>query len=453
MAGEIWNHKRVIDAIRERQGSLTTTWRDDVRLYSIAIRTFGSWNKALVAAGLEPTPPLWTPQRVIDVIRERSRKGLPLHGISLTEPSLYKAAFRHIGSWTKALAAAAVSTTAYHKWTPETVVAAIRTYEQQGVSMAKVYRKDTRLYAAAQKYFGTWKEALSASGITPPPTQQWPKQRVIDAIQTRHRQGLTMTNLIQRDGSLYHAACRRFGSWRNALRAAGLEPKPIRKWTKERVIKELRAVHRLPTTNIRKVDMGLVGAVEKYFGGLGNARRAAGLERPPRVWSPKRVIEAIQDRHVRGVPIQHANWKGDRPLAQAAKRYFGNWYNALVAAGLGHLGTPRRTWTAEKVLRAIQDRHDRGLPIHRVNRHDGSLFYAAEKYFGCWSKALVAAGLNSARRRSWNPDRVLEAIRSRKRRGLPIRNVGVHDAGLARAARRHFGTWRAALDATDGKDR
>jgi hypothetical protein len=43
------------------------------------------------------------------------------------------------------------------------------------------------------------------------------------------------------------------------------------------------------------------------------------------------VIEAIQDLHVRGIPL---NSKKNKILAAGARRRFGSWHAALAAAGL-----------------------------------------------------------------------------------------------------------------------
>ncbi|MAE40169.1 MAG: hypothetical protein CML07_04490 [Psychrobacter sp.] len=343
------------------------------------------------------------------------------------------------------------------KWTRATVVAAIRSRHQQGLSMTCVWRDDRSLYTAAARHFGTWTGALAALGIRRPSKVTWTKQRVMEAIQARQRRGLSLTHVFQQDSKLYDAGKRRFGSWQRALEACGIEAKSRRRWTKARIVDELRTAYRSAGSDLRTRDRALANAVWKYFGGLEKARHAAGIERPPLKWSRRRVVEAIQDRHVRGRSIKHADWKNDRSLACAATRYFGSWYDAVRAAGLAHAveqSEPRPKWNKEKVIHAIQARHKAGLPLTGVRNRDASLFDAAVTHFGCWGKALVAAGLKPARRRSWNPHRVLAEIRARRRQGLPIRNVCTCDAGLALAARRYFGTWQAALDAagvTDGK--
>jgi hypothetical protein len=330
------------------------------------------------------------------------------------------------------------------------VVAAIQSRREQGLSITSVWREDRPLYGAAKRHFGTWNNALSAIGITRPSPQTWTKQRVIETIRDRQRQGLPVRNVHRDDNKLYLAGYRLFGTWQKALEAAGVDSKPRKRWTKERVIKELRAAHRLGTTNIRRLDQGLVGAVWRHFGGLRQARLAAGLERPPKKWSRQRVIEAIQELHVSGTPSRAADWRQNRPLALAAVRYCGSWDDALVAAGLlkeSEKPVPKPEWTKESVIRAIQNRHRHGLPMTGVYHTDGSLFYAATRHFGGWRNAMLAAGIAPKSERHWTKADVLRLIRKRQRQGLPLTKAWIDDHGLYYGARKHFGSWRQAVAA------
>jgi hypothetical protein len=63
-----------------------------------------------------------------------------------------------------------------------------------------------------------------------------------------------------------------------------------------------------------------------------------------RKWDKRRVIEGIQIRQQEGQPMHYKAVQQDNaPLVCAAGRYFGNWNDALTAAGLG----PQRRRHAE----------------------------------------------------------------------------------------------------------
>lgn len=164
---------------------------------------------------------------------------------------------------------------------------------------------------------------------------------MIAAIQARHQQGSPLSHVWKEDRGLFSAARRRFGNWQNALAAAGLESKPRRSWSEERVLQELRAWHHLPTCSIWTADATLAGAARSVFGGWRRALVAAGIvsEATPaahkRKWDRQRVIAGIQSRRQEGKPMRYkAVHRDNDPLVCAARRYFGSWVNAMTAAGL-----------------------------------------------------------------------------------------------------------------------
>ena len=86
----------------------------------------------------------------------------------------------------------------------------------------------------------------------------------------------------------------------------------------------------------------------------------------------------------------------EKRLVQAARRYFGRWTEALVAAGVRERCQFPNAWTADRVLNAIQKRHQRGLPCARWIdvADDPSLRNAAGKFFRTWKNAIRAAGVD-----------------------------------------------------------
>ena len=111
-------------------------------------------------------------------------------------------------------------------WTRESVVAAIQARHQRDGLVAVLWKEDTGLYSAAKKHFGTWREAVLAAGLQPL-TRKWTPQVVIQEILSRHEQGMALSSVVfKEDCRLGGAAVRLFGSWRAALGAAGLSASP-----------------------------------------------------------------------------------------------------------------------------------------------------------------------------------------------------------------------------------
>jgi hypothetical protein len=268
---------------------------------------------------------------------------------------------------------------------------------------------------------------------------------------------VTNALLEQHAPPLKQAALFHFDRLRDARRAAGLpEPEPKRKWSTERVIDELRRVHRNggPTTVPALIKAGrydLVSAVHSYVGTIARARRLAGIPEPARRsvqgerWDDERVIAEIIARHEAGESI--ASSKVPSRLENAAIRYFGSWANAVEAAGFGYdqIRLIRERYTKQEVidlLRALAREH----PETRLtDLHSHSAWGAMVRLFGSIQNALHAAGLAGWPKSEfeiWNRRRVIAALREQHKTGARRRDALVNAAAI-----RYFGSLRAACEA------
>jgi hypothetical protein len=84
-------------------------------LYEQAIWIFGDWDKALLAAGFDPEKmrklSIWDEEKIIHTIRAMHNKHLPLYAayVMANHGKLFSAALRQFGSWAKALVATGVT--------------------------------------------------------------------------------------------------------------------------------------------------------------------------------------------------------------------------------------------------------------------------------------------------------------------------------------------------------
>lgn len=293
-------------------------------------------------------------------------------------------------------------------WSPEYVLDRISEYRRQGYTMCvhKFQYTDIGLVMAAKRFCGGWREALFTVGIDPDEVTRQAyfqrryyqdKQSVIEGIRERQRRGWRLSrNALHGMGkegkwpnaTLANRGAELFGSWGNALRAAGIDPGPVQMSGSKRL--------RYPTA--------------------------------------KTVVREIRARIKRPWPInrwemEHGSHK-DLPLVHAAYAYFGSWKKALRAVGidaekltLDILWHKRRYPDKQAVLTAIAKRIKTRRYVNYGDTMEGkdrdsSLVKRATEYFGSWDKALKVAGLDPIRIRH---EALLRAYQRQKKKQLRCR--------------------------------
>lgn len=221
---------------------------------------------------------------------------------------------------------------------------------------------------------------------------------------------------------------------------------PKKHWSKERVIAELFRQSHGETVDRPKLRY----AARAYFGGMRNALKAAGLpcgnQLSPRTrWSQQSVIESIRKRCREGKELERA-FREDLQLYRAAKRLFGNWSTARAAAGFPR--PERENYTSDEVQLYIIDLYERGVPLRFHPSVNQKLNRSVKKHFGSWRRAVQSLGLESELKRIWSDQAVIDTILYRRAAGLSlsIGEVRQEDSGLIRAAYSRFGGWHNALE-------
>lgn len=190
------------------------------------------------------------------------------------------------------------------------------------------------------------------------------------------------------------------------------------RWTRRTIIEEIRRLHKLKSelnyATAEARHLNLVRAAAWHFGTWRQAVEAAGLDYDSLLkyqrWTRPRIIARIQQLHQEGADL---SWRAvsleiDPPLAAAALRPngFPSWRDAITAAGLDINEVARyKYWDAERVITEIRHLHRRGEPLSSKSAQENhqSLFCAARRRFGSWDNALAKAGLNAARIRLRRP--------------------------------------------------
>jgi hypothetical protein len=279
------------------------------------------------------------------------------------------------------------------QWSADAVIAALQKWHQQGRRIRSLKREHSSLYYAMHNRFGSCDAALAAAGIDE--GRRWTPQRVIERL----RRFDHAPSGTEAGAALANAAFRLFGSWNAALRAAGFEPRhtirlPRRVWTRQSV---LRAMQQPSDNRDESERHRLSSAAVRHFGSHANARAAAGITKPTQqVWTYDSVLEHLRRLKELG-HFQDNTRSDDRRFVHAAERWFGCWSGALQAAGIlpeGRHGRRIKFWTRQRVVQSIQDLYVAQRPLtYLANRR---LYVAAVARFGSWHAALAEAGVPEA---------------------------------------------------------
>lgn len=263
----------------------------------------------------------WTKDEVLQAIRERFEAKKPLNYMSVVaeDEALTGAARRYFGSWGKALEAAGFNYDEIKKaaransvvlppgsWSAEVIIAEIRKRANAGLSLAAhvTQKEDSRLYAASVYTFGSWGKAVEAAGydyLEHRKTGTWTKSEIIERIKKAYTAGadLSDSNVQSLAPGLYGAAVAAFGSWPKAVEAAGLpydEVSRTVRWSRAKVITLIvEAAKTGRPLSSRSFPRSFVDAATELFGSWEKALEAAGYGEKPWYNADARVKNRIRE--------------------------------------------------------------------------------------------------------------------------------------------------------------
>ncbi len=450
---------------------------------------------------------IWSAEYVLDRIAELHRLGFPMTSSWARKPegALATNAAEHFGSGYKALQRIGLDPEQIRlsgtgrfrsKWwhaDEEAICAEIRRRKSAGetllVDEIGKEKFGQSLMKRGRNLFGSWPAAIMAAGLEPPRRKTpWPRANKVAILAEIRRRQTTGESVrygrIHREkggAPLVRRAAHLFGSWTEALVAAEIDlPKGSRSpWptaNKAAVLAEIRRRHRagqsLQTTIFTRGKQGhpLLNRAQTLFGSWTAALLEARLDLPIRARSPwwgagkADILAEIRRRKRAGEPlrmvrISQEKW-GDR-FVHSAKKLFGSWDGALIAAGLEPLEPINSPWPQadRAAILAELRRRERSGEALRTNQVTSekwghALVTRTAALFGSWTAALLQAGVDPPIG-TWSPwpdaseKEILAEIRRRKEAGESIRYGTIErqqwGAGFLTRAKHLFGSWNAAI--------
>lgn len=222
-----------------------------------------------------------------------------------------------------------------------------------------------------------------------------------------------------------------------------------------------RRLGRIPTLEDLNngANMPCASTYKRRFGSIRNALELAGLDPPSRrMYSRNDLIKAIKKR---AKELKRTPMCTDMPIHRCHfKREFGKWTNALEAAGFNssYYGSTVFTKYTEKQLVEMLRKKARELGYTPRITDMGSdnmmpPHTAFQRFFGSWNKAIEAAGLekNRADRRSVLTDRdflnlLYDKMVSLGRRPKCKDINNDKNMPFANDYMERFGSWKKALE-------
>lgn len=202
------------------------------------------------------------------------------------------------------------------------------------------------------KYFGTWNKALEAAGLEANLRRWGTDEEILEMLRSLAEElGRTPEhNDLQADVDMPNAEVyvHRFGTWNNALRAAGLKVVHHRGRSNQDMIEALQALAkklgRIPSYNDARTassedsSMPSCCTYTRRFGSWDEALKAAKLktkdETPESDAELLRKLQALARKLNRTPSMRACNASEDTPNGHLYAKRFGSWNKALEAAGL-----------------------------------------------------------------------------------------------------------------------
>ena len=184
--------------------------------------------------------------------------------------------------------------------------------------------------------------------------ERWDKKKIILEILKLHNYNDDLSprycSLYKR--KLFKAALKESGSWKNAIESAGIDYSKIlrqKQWTKQEIFDKINNYYKhginLSHKNIKMIDRKLVSAAENHFGSWANAVNTAGIDyydeiaiNKNKYWTKEKIIAEIKRLYIEGYSLNSQSMqKGEhRDLFGAAKNKLGSWENAIKNAGIDY---------------------------------------------------------------------------------------------------------------------
>ncbi|MRX54704.1 hypothetical protein GJU41_12040 [Bacillus idriensis] len=355
-------------------------------------------------------------------------------------------------------------------WTEESVISKIKDiYGTEKIrNIGNISKEEKNLYRAGLRIFGTWEDAVKTAGFNHEDflkRKKWTEYRVSNEIKRIYGSGeiFEIKNLQKKYPGLYNAGRRIYGSWDEAISAAGYNPdhyNKFTKWSKEVMISELKRTYEehedLSTTFLAEINKTSIPVMaKKLFGSYQNALTAAGfnpneIQRKKSIWSEQEIKEKLLEAYEREGTLSQKVFRAKyKKLVGISHRKYNGWFNMLKHFGLSTDEVKTQWRDDEQILEEILLLKNSGTILSHAHVPN-SIYLAASRRFGSWDEALESAGLSPDDERiniSWTKRKMIARIQGYSEQGYNISQSSIFsiDSALASSYIMYYRKWDGLL--------
>ena len=318
-------------------------------------------------------------------------------------------------------------------WSRNYALDRIHQFSKQGIPLnyAHVAKNEPGFGAYVRRIFQSWDAGLAAAGIDARKVRRAKEpvnlraDQVVAVLLEKERERPAQLHIrASRSGggkTVITAACRHFGSYENALTAAGIDPLtkiPALKNKAKLKAREILMSETLENLRNRPLYEPVRAhnyivkhspAIKDFYGSWPNFAASLKLVERDLFNSPGHLIydsraaciAALQERARVGLSLRQNEVRVDNPsLEIMGEKHFGKHSLALKAADvqrLPHSFDQRDYANGDEVVAEIRRRYKKGESLYQtdLDRKDGerTLLKWSTRYFGNYSNALEAAGV------------------------------------------------------------
>ena len=308
--------------------------------------------------------------------------------------------------------------------------------------------------------FGSWNDAVREAGLEPTRERDVPREDIIDELKrVAEELGKPPNTEEMKEHGCYgvNTCSNEFGTWNEALKAAGVGTNKERDVPGSELLAELHRLNEnvgggLITSHMRRMGKFSVGTYTRKFGSWNDALREAGIELNNRTNIPKSELLAelqrLNEELGRTPTVADMGKKGRFGSATYATA-FGSWNDAIVEADLGV--NVRSNIPEKELLSEIQSLGNESGQTPKKREMDQHGQFDSTTYmsrFGSWNEALKQAGFDPILRSDipeWELIEEIQRLADTLNRP-PTRDEMEQQGGFSSSIyQRRFGTWTDAL--------